>query len=913
MAAIEQNSKSNFQVNSTKKLLVPLLVFLVVTSVSLQQYFNAKQQSEATLKARFNTSFNEMTLHLSEKVEAYEQMLRATQGLFYADEDVSRDEFKEFTQQLEIDVFYPGLLGLGYSQLIKPEEKTKHIATVRESGFPDYNIRPEGEREYYTSIVYLEPFSDRNLRAFGYDMASEENRRQAMLRARDSEETTLSAGVKLVQDLSGESTTGLLMYLPLFSESILHGGRQMQNQRVHQGWVYAVFRIDDLINAMFADDTYPAKLRITDLSDKNQQVLYQSADTFNDNFILTNNLALGGRVWQLESQPSELFINKYQPVTQLRNLIIGLLLSSALAVVVWLLIVGRSRAEKLAQQMTSKLRDQNKRLSLASDTAKMGIWEWTFSSNKIFVGGSLASLIFRSTEQIQQLSYQQWLQKFEVSDQSRLHAAFEKAITKKKDIDLNVALLGEIGDKRMIQISGELQLNNQGVPESILGVSFDITERWLSQEQLIQTEARWKHALEGSGEGVWDWSIKDNTVQFSDKLISMLGYEPAEFKPYFYEWAERLHPDDRQQVFANVELMLNDTKPDYYSEFRMRCKDGSWKWILARGTVIERDEEGAPLRAVGTHSDIHSQKEAEILLKQSEERFHNAFDTAPIGMALVDIYGNWLEVNESLCQLLGYQEAELLQLTFMDITYPDDLELDLEYVKKLVHGQLENYQMEKRYIRKNGQIIDVLLSVSVVHDADGNVAHFVSQIEDITLRKKEQERVRLLAFYDALTGLPNRRLLDERISHALLVARRHKKQMALMFVDVDHFKQINDTYGHDIGDEAIKAVANRMREVLRASDTLARLGGDEFVVLLDDVSSAEAARKVAENLRRPFAEKLQFTDNLVFISLSIGVAIWLPEEDEDVTSWMKKADIALYDVKARGRNGVALYQSATTD
>ena len=891
--------------------LLPLLILLIGIGLSLQQYEITKQQSEAILKARFNTDFNEMILHLGEKVEAYDQMLRATQGLFYANEAVSRDDFQEFTNQLDIEVFYPGLLGLGYAPLIKPEDKAKHIAEVREAGFPDYDIQPEGAREFYTTILYLEPFSERNLKAFGYDMASEANRREAMLRARDNQTTALSAGVKLVQDLSGESTIGLLMYLPLFSEITLPTGDQMQNQHDHQGWVYAVFRIDDIINTMFAEDSYPPKLRVTDLSDDNKQVLYQSADAFNDNFILTNNLTLGGRLWQFESQPSELFVDQYQPVTPLRNLIIGLLLSSALAIVVWLLIVGRVRAEKLAQQMTSKLRAQNQRLSLASDTAQMGIWEWSFSTDQVFMDGSLVSLMFGSTEQVQQLSYQQWLQKFEVSDQSRLHTAIEKAITNREDVNVDVLLPQGTGDTRMIQISGVLQFNNQGAPERILGVSFDITERWQSQQQLMQTEARWKYALEGSGEGVWDWTIKDNVVQFSDKLIRMLDYNPAEFKPSFEEWAERIHPDDRQQAFANVELMLNGTRPDYYSEFRMRCKDGSWKWILARGTVIERDADGVPVRAVGTHTDIDLQKAESILLKQSEERFRNAFDTAPIGMALVDIYGNWLEVNESLCELLGYQEAELLKLTFMDITHPDDLELDLEYVKKLIHGQLDNYQMEKRYFRKDGQKVDVLLSVSVVHDANGKVLHFVSQIEDISARKREQDRIHQLAFYDALTGLPNRRLFEERIGQAMHAARRQKHQLALMFIDVDHFKHINDNFGHDIGDEAIKAVAYNMQAVLRSSDTLARFGGDEFVVLLCDVPNSQAVLTVAENLLQTVTEKkLQFDDRSIRITLSIGVAMWAPEQDEKLVGWMKKADIALYEVKARGRNAASLYESS---
>jgi diguanylate cyclase (GGDEF)-like protein/PAS domain S-box-containing protein len=443
----------------------------------------------------------------------------------------------------------------------------------------------------------------------------------------------------------------------------------------------------------------------------------------------------------------------------------------------------------------------------------------------------------------------------------------------------------------------------------MIGICFDITESWLYQTQLEQTESRWKHALEGSGEGVWDWSIINDKVLFSEKLISMLGYTPDEFSPHISEWSDRIHPDDRQQVFSDIDALLDGSQPEYRNEHRMLCKDGSWKWILDRGTVIERDEQGNPLRAIGTHTDISGRKEIEITLRISEERFRNAFDTAAIGMALVGLDGSWLEANPACCEMLGYSEGELLQMTFMDVTHPEDLDLDQQFVAQLVAGEIDHYHMEKRYVRKNHQIIDVLLSVSVVHDINGELLHFVSQIEDITARKHEHELMRKLALYDALTGLPNRRLFDERINQAILGAKRNKHPLALMFIDVDHFKQINDTYGHDVGDQVIKRVAESMQLALRATDTLARFGGDEFVVLLNEVSSADAAVKVAEHLRNSLKNHLEFDTIRLLVTLSIGIAVYLPETNESALQLMKKADMALYDVKARGRDGVGLFQA----
>lgn len=903
-----------FKGTNPSKILLPLSILIIGILLTLHQYIHDKQQSKETLEARFNTYFIEISHHMTEKIEAYEQMLRATQGLFYASHNVSRQEFRAFTRQLQIGVFYPGLQGLGYAPIIEADEREKHVESVRESGFPEYQMYPDGERDFYTTILYLEPFSDRNLRAFGYDMASEANRRDAMLRARDTREVALSAGVKLVQDLSGETATGLLIYQPLFEKNAVLGGDSTKYVQSHTGWVYAVFRIDDVTENTLSNSSYKVPFKVTDITGGNRQLLYASPEAFDKDITLSYSVKLGGRLWQFEAQPSDEFIHKYQPELSYQNLFIGTFLSILMSLVFWLIINGRSRAERRAMQMTRRLRDQNQRLSLATATAQMGIWDWDFVEERVSLDGSLAQLMLGESDKKQEISSAAWLAKIDPSERPRLLKAIDNCIADGND--LNIDLLVQTSDEddtRMVQLSGALRFDNQGQAKGMLGVSFDITENWFSKQQLTLTEARWKHALEGSGEGVWDWSTSDDKVIYSPMWVEMLGFETAELQQHLDEWTERIHPADREDFFAALDSMLDGSKPELRIEHRLRCKGGSWKWVMCRGTVIERDPDNNPLRAVGTISDITWRKEAEITLQMSEERFRNAFDTAAIGMALVDLDGRWLEVNDALCNMLGYSESEILKLTFMDVTHPDDLDLDQQYVEKLIDSELDHYQMEKRYICKDGQILDALLSVSVVHDEHGKVKHFVSQMQDITARKNERERMRMMAFYDALTGLPNRRLFDERIGHAVLSARRNQNRLALMYIDVDHFKHINDNYGHDVGDDVIKSVANLMHNELRASDTLARFGGDEFVVLLTDVMDTDSVMKVADNLREPFSEPLRIGEQNIRVTLSIGIAIWSSETDDNIASFMKKADIALYEVKAKGRNDVAIYQSSEVD
>lgn len=908
MKKIKKRLKNNGY--SFKKFILPVMVVVGGIGLSVQQYLSSAQQAEATLAARFNIVFNEATLQIIEKVEAYQQMLRATQGFFYGSGSVTRQEFRTFTQELELESNYEGLLGLGYVPLIQPGKKAEHTDRIRRSGFPDYRIYPEGDRKFFTSILYLEPFSDRNLRAFGYDMSSEPNRREAMLRARDLHHVALSAGVKLVQDLADETTTGLLMYLPLFENpgsGTLETGKVEGNK--HHGWVYVVFRIDDVVNSSLDVNSNIEHFRIRDITGTEPQTLYQSEIAFDDHPVQSEPINVGGRLWQFESVPGEQFIADYRQQPPVIGLFLGMLFFTALAYILWLTSSGRIRAENIARRMTRRLREQNQRLSLATEAADMGVWDWDFSTDQVLLNRHMATVMGLSRADNPRVPFTVWLDAIKSNDHPRLQRAIDEAVKQRVELNIRVMADPEKSPSRMLQLNAVVRFDNEGQPVGMLGVSFDITETWLHHQQLKETEARWKHALEGSGEGVWDWSIPDERVVFSEKLITMLGFQPEEFQPHLSEWASRVHPDDRQQVEKDLQAMLKGDEPFYSNEHRLLCKDGSWKWILDRGTVIENDENGKPLRAVGTHSDISQRKAIEINLRQSEERFRNAFDTAPIGMALVGVDGRFLEVNEALCEMLGYEESELLDLTFGDITHPDDLEPDLGYVDQLIKGEIDHYQMEKRYFQKSGQIVEALLSVSVVHDHEGQVMHFVSQIEDITARKREEARLNKLAFRDALTGLPNRRLFDERITHEIESARRNKQQMALMFIDIDHFKRINDSYGHDVGDDVIKKVADEMRGVLRASDTLARLGGDEFVVMLNDLPDAEAAIKVAENLRKPFAGLLRFASCEIQITLSIGVAIWTPEKNNSVTSLMKRADVALYQVKANGRNGVEIYQT----
>ncbi|HLM01563.1 MAG TPA: EAL domain-containing protein [Pyrinomonadaceae bacterium] len=297
---------------------------------------------------------------------------------------------------------------------------------------------------------------------------------------------------------------------------------------------------------------------------------------------------------------------------------------------------------------------------------------------------------------------------------------------------------------------------------------------------------------------------------------------------------------------------------------------------------------------------IAEQERISRALKESEEYFRNAFDHAA-GMALISPEGEWLQVNESLCNILGYTEEELLKNGFQAITHPNDLGNDLANLYQLLEGKIPNYQLEKRYCHKTGQTVWVLQSASLTRDADGAPRHVIFQIQDVSDRKKAEELIHHAAFHDALTGLPNRTLFSDRLSMAVERAKRSAAyKFAVVFVDLDRFKIVNDSLGHDMGDKLLIDLSHRLESCLRAIDTVARLGGDEFAILLDGISRMEDATEVAvriqSSLREPF-----ILDGHEFVSTaSMGIAYSLPgyERPEDI---LRDADTAMYKAKANGK------------
>ncbi|HEY9285489.1 MAG TPA: EAL domain-containing protein [Pyrinomonadaceae bacterium] len=305
---------------------------------------------------------------------------------------------------------------------------------------------------------------------------------------------------------------------------------------------------------------------------------------------------------------------------------------------------------------------------------------------------------------------------------------------------------------------------------------------------------------------------------------------------------------------------------------------------------------------------MREQERIRRALQESEEHFRSAFDHA-VGMALVSPDGYWLQVNNSLCAMLGRDESELLASSFRAVTHPDDLGEALVRLHQLLGGEVATYQIETRYLHRDGRTVWALQSASIVRDERGQPRHLVFQIQDVSDRKRAEEQIHHAAFHDALTGLPNRTRLADRLSLAVERARRAAGyRFAVLFIDLDRFKVVNDSLGHDLGDRLLVDLSRRLEGCVRKVDTVARLGGDEFAILLDGITGPEDVTEVAERISNSLVTPFDLGGHEFSTTASIGIAYSSAnyERHEDI---LRDADTAMYRAKANGKNRYEVFDA----
>jgi diguanylate cyclase (GGDEF)-like protein/PAS domain S-box-containing protein len=401
--------------------------------------------------------------------------------------------------------------------------------------------------------------------------------------------------------------------------------------------------------------------------------------------------------------------------------------------------------------------------------------------------------------------------------------------------------------------------------------------------------------LAASTGDVWQANFRKGSVCRSAKFRSGLGYDDGDLDDRIESWCGLLHSDDRPAVRDAWRDHLKHGKP-YDVVYRARAKSGDYRWFHSKGQATW-DSSGRAVAMAGVIHDVTLRREAEARAEAGDERFQKIFHLTPIPTALTVLEdARILDVNEHFSAFFGYAREELLGRTSGEMGMMVDAEARAVLAQRLrTERRLRDAELEVRL--RSGEHRNVLVSADAV-DFMGEACALVT-FKDITDRRRYEARIEYLATHDELTGLPNRTLMRDRISQGLARARREGTQLAVMFLDLDRFKVINDGYGHPFGDALLRATARRLKELVREGDTVARLGGDEFLVLLPDLRRSADAYVVAQKILDTFGEGLTVMGNDIHVNTSIGVALF-PRDGQDVDALITNADVAMYRSKELG-------------
>ncbi|MBK9238521.1 MAG: diguanylate cyclase [Rhodoferax sp.] len=428
---------------------------------------------------------------------------------------------------------------------------------------------------------------------------------------------------------------------------------------------------------------------------------------------------------------------------------------------------------------------------------------------------------------------------------------------------------------------------------------------------------RMELALGGAALGLWDWHVPSGRVVRDQRWCAQVGYDLREVAPTLAAWEAMLHPDDRAAIGMALNQHMSGVTDVCEFEYRMRHKAGHWVWVQLRGKVMERDASGAAQRMLGTHLDISLRKHAEADLRQSRALVRTLIETIPDMIWLKDVDGVYLDCNPAFERVWNKPRAQIVGKTDLDFCTAEAAALSRELDRAAMATDDAIVYEDWKTLAIDGSRGVYESIKKAMRDSHGRVIGVMGISRDISQRKRDQQEIHRLAFHDALTGLPNRRLLEDRLQRAMLASARGGQFGAVLFLDMDDFKALNDRLGHDAGDMLLRIVGQRLMAHVRAHDTVARLGGDEFVVVLAELSSDEVAavaqvQSVAEKILSALNAPYALPGHDCHSTPSIGLVMF-KGVSVSVEEILKQADRAMYKAKGAGRNTMRFYNTASSD
>jgi diguanylate cyclase (GGDEF)-like protein/PAS domain S-box-containing protein len=799
--------------------LMPLLIATLVLLVSLLITYGLLERARHDVRQNLQTSFDNGVHEIVERIEqrmaTYEQVMRGAQGFLGGAITNRHDDFRLYVETLHLAERYPGIQGIAISQIVPPEQKARHVAALRAEGWPEYNIKPPGERPIYSSIVQIEPFSGLNLRAFGFDMLTEPVRRAAMEQARDTGLAALSGKLTLIQENGVQQQPGFIMYLPIYRRGAETVTLEQRRANI-LGWIGAPFRMYDLMAAQAEELPADLDVKIYDgevISEKT--MLYDASGFFGSALFRTSTpVSIAGHRWTLVISTLPAFAGRIDSSKPKYIAITGISASLMLALLIWLLASGRARALAKATEMTDELRESEKWLKLALDSAQLGVVDWDIR-NDIAIRSMRHDQIYGYQTPLPEWNRQRFLEHLLPEDRAQIWQQI-KSSWAEGHVDLAFRIVQPGGTLRWISLKGSVLYDGDGHPVRQIGTVADITELKLAEKTLRKAH------------GELEIRVQQRTADL---------------------------------VQANQQLTR----------------------------------------------EIEERRRVEADLVASRERLASIFDAVTEGLVVQSKDGHFMELNTAAETIVGLSAKQLAGGTALDQFMPTVHEDGSPFPGDTHPGNLSlrTGQAARNIImglkKPDDRLTWISINTELLFDDQGKVNMVVSNFSDITEKKQSEEVIWNQANFDPLTGLPNRRLFQDHLKQEMRNARRADLPLALMFIDLDHFKDVNDTLGHETGDILLKEAAQRLGSCVRERDTVARLGGDEFTIILGELHNLDHVPFVAQNILEKMSEPFQLGIETAYISASIGITLY-PDDARDVDALLRNADQAMYAAKNQGRN-----------
>lgn len=460
---------------------------------------------------------------------------------------------------------------------------------------------------------------------------------------------------------------------------------------------------------------------------------------------------------------------------------------------------------------------------------------------------------------------------------------------------LNDRLKDEIGERRTAE--SRMQELNEQLEDMVDARTHEL---WEANIRLEESQGRLQLAIDASHIGLWDWHLPSD-ITYHSNFDKLLGYSNDEVQGFMGHLKPLVHPEDFILLRRALVSHLKGRTPEYHIIYRIRHKDGHYLWVEDEGQVIERDDKGFAIRMIGTRRDITEEREAQEQLRLSA----SVFDNAAEAIFVMDQQFRFITVNQYFTQISGYTLAEVQGSSILDArrdtsTFGTFQNILRELDKK---GQWAGEITERR---KNGEMFPEWLRINAVRDEAGVVTHYVGLFSDLTARKEAEEKLRYLSNYDRLTGFANRTLFRDRLHTAINRKRDDGGKLAVLHIDIDRFRQINDTLGHEVGDRLLSMAGKRLSVITPQVDTLARMGGDEFTVIVDNYAENSDLEKLCDTIisemRRPF----HIDQHELLMGASIGMSLF-PDNGREMQILLNHADTAMHQAKRLGGNTFRFY------